>query len=131
MSSSCIPSLLLQSLYVVSLGPESGLGACEVLSGCSGCLSGEGDLDVERFVVSQEKEVDCREGVDWGLGKDLCSGLVVELGGGGNRSAAGVGSRSAVHADLEVFGGGSGDWDSMLDFEIDVDGGRGTSGGCH
>ena len=47
MSSSCIPSLLLQSLYIVSFGAESGLGASEVLGGGSGGLSGQGDLDIE------------------------------------------------------------------------------------
>ena len=123
MSSSCIPSLLLQSLYVVGLGPESGLGAREMLGGRSGCLSGQGDLDIEGLVVSQGKEVDCRQGVDWGLGKDLCSSLVVELGGGGNRSAAGVWSGGSVHADLEVFGVGRGNWDGVFDFDINVDGG--------
>ena len=123
MSSSCIPSFLLQSLYVVGLGPESGLGAREVLAGCPSGLSGQGDLDVEGLVVSQGKEVDCREGVDRGLGKDLCSGLVIELGGGGNRSAAGVGSGCSVHTDLEVLGAGRGNWDGVFDFNIDVNGG--------
>ena len=123
MSSSCVPSLLLQSLYVVGLGPESGLDASEVLGGGPGGLSGQGDLDVERLSVSQGKEVDRRHGVDC-VRVDALESLVVELRGGGG----GVGSRSAVHADLEVFGSGSGDWDSMFDFEIDVDGGRGGLG---
>ena len=123
MSSSCIPSLLLQSLYIVGLGPKSGLGAREVLGGCSRGLSGQGDLDVERLVVSQGKEVEGRDGVDWGFRKDCCSSFVVELRGGGNRSAAGVGSGCSVHADLEVFGAGRGNWDGMFDFDIDVNGG--------
>ena len=121
MASSCIPSLLLQSLYVVGLGVESCLGASEVLGGSSGGLSGQGDLDVERFSVSQGKEVDCREGVDRVLPGDRCSGLIIELGGGGNRRAAGVGSGCSVHADLEVFGAGRGNWDGVFDFDIDVD----------
>ena len=79
MASSCIPSLLLQSLYVVGLGPESGLGARKVLSCGSGGLSGQGDLDIEGLVVSQGKEVDGREGVDRGLSNNRCSGLVIEL----------------------------------------------------
>ena len=122
MSSSCIPSLLLQSLYVVGLGPESGLGPSEVLGGGSGGLSGQGDLDIEGFVVSQGKEVDGREGVDRVLPSDCCSGLVIELGGGGKRSAAGVGSGCSVHADLEVLGAGRGNWDGVFDFDIDVNG---------
>ena len=122
MSSSCIPSLLLQSLYVVCLGPESGLGAREVLACCSGGLSGQGDLDIEGFSVSQGKEVDRREGVDRGLAGNRCSSLVVELGGGGSRSAAGVGSGCSVHADLEVLSAGRGNWDGVFDFDIDVDG---------
>ena len=123
MSSSCIPSLLLQSLYVVGLGTESGLNTGEVLCGGSGGLSGQGDLDIEGLSVSQGKEVDRRHGVDR-VRVDVLDSLVVELRGGGG----GVGSRSAVHADLEVFGGGSGDWDSMFDLEVDVDGGRGGLG---
>ena len=123
MSSSCIPSLLLQSLYVVRLGAKSGLDAGEVLGRGSGGLSGQGDLDVERLSVSQGKEVDRRHGVDC-VRVDALESLIVELRGGGG----GVGSRSAVHADLEVFGGGSGHGDSMLDFEIDVDRGRGGLG---
>ena len=122
MSSSCIPSLLLQSLYVVGLGAEPGLNTGEVLRGGSGSLSGQGDLDVEGLSVSQGKEVDCRHGVDW-VRVNALDSLVVELRGGG-----GVGSRSAVHADLEVFGGGSGDWDGMFDLEVDVDGRRGSLG---
>ena len=47
MASSCVPSFLLQSLYVVGLGAESGLDTGEVLRGGSGGLSGQGDLDVE------------------------------------------------------------------------------------
>ena len=47
MSSSCIPSLLLQSLYVVGLGAEPGLYSGKVLGGGSGGLSGQGDLDIE------------------------------------------------------------------------------------
>ena len=121
MSSSCIPSLLLQSLYVVGLGSKSGLGAREVLTCRSRGLSGQGDLDVEGLVVSQGKEVVGREGVDRSLRKDCCSGLVVELRGGGNRSAAGVGSGCSVHADLEVLSTGRGNWDGMFDFDIDVD----------
>ena len=123
MSSSCVPSLLLQSLYVVGLGSESGLGAREVLDCPSRCLSSQGDLDVEGFVVSQGKEVECRDGVDRGLCSDRCSSSVIELGGGGNRSAAGVGSGCSVHADLEVLGAGRGNWDGVLDFNIDIDGG--------
>ena len=123
MSSSCIPSLLLQSLYVVGLGPKSGLGPSEMLGSGPGGLSGQGDLDVERFVVSQGKEVDGRDGVDRDLLKDRCSSVVVELGGGGNRSAAGVGSGCSVHADLEVLSAGRGNWDGVLDFDIDIDGG--------
>ena len=121
MSSSCIPSLLLQSLYVVSLGPESGLGTREVLDRPSSGLSGQGDLDVEGLTVSQGKEVEGRDGVDWTLISDLGASLVVELRGGDDGGAAGVGSRSSVHADLEVFGIGRGNWDSMLDFGVDVD----------
>ena len=131
MSSSCIPSLLLQSLYVVGLGSKSGLSAREVLSCCSRGLSGQGDLDVERLAVSQGKEVEGREGVDRGFLSDCCSGFVVELRGGGNRSAAGVGSGCSVHTDLEVLGVGRGNWDGVFDFDIDIDGGRGTSGGGH
>ena len=123
MSSSCIPSLLLQSLYVVGLCSESGLGAREVLCGGSGGLSCQGDLDVEGLSVSQGKEVDRRCGVDRVRVNSL-EGLVVELSGGGG----GVGSRSAVHADLEVFGGGTRDWDGMFDLEVDIDGGRGGLG---
>ena len=123
MSSSCIPSLLLQSLYVVCLGAESGLGAGEVLHGGSGGLSGQSDLDVGGFSVSQGEEVDRRHGVDR-VRVNALESLVVELRGGGG----GVGSRSAVHADLEVFGGGSGDWDGMFDLEVDVDGRRGGLG---
>ena len=122
MSSSCVPSLLLQSLYIICLGPESGLGAREVLACRSGGLSGQGDLDMEGFSVSQGKEVDGREGVDRGLAGDCCSSLVVKLGGGGNRSAAGVGSGCSVHADLEVFGAGRGNWNGVFDFDINVDG---------
>ena len=80
-------------------------------------------MDVERFSVSQGEEIDRRHRVDR-VHVDALESLVVELRGGGG----GVGSRSAVHADLEVFGGGSGDWDSMLDFEVDIDGGRGGLG---
>ena len=123
MSSSCIPSLLLQSLYVVGLGPKSGLGAREVLGGRSHGLSSQGNLDVEGLVVSQGKEVDCREGVDRNFRSDCSSSFIVELGGGGNRSAAGVGSGSSVHADLEVLGAGRGNWDGVFDFDIDIDGG--------
>ena len=123
MASSCIPSLLLQSLYVVSLGPESGLGAREVLGGCSSGLSGQGDLDIEGFAVSQGEEIDGRDGTDRGLPKDLCSSFVVELGDVGSRSAAGVGSGRSVHADLEVFGTGRGNWNDVFDFDIDVNGG--------
>ena len=127
MSSSCIPSLLLQSLYVVGLGVESGLNTGEVLRGGPGSLSGQGDLDVEGLSVSQGKEVDRRHRVDC-VRVDALESLIVELRGGGR----GVGSRSAVHADLEVFGGGSGDWDSMLDLEVDVDGrGGGLGVGRH
>ena len=114
MSSSCIPSLLLQSLYVVGLGPESGLGAREMLACRSSGLSGQGDLDVEGFVVSQGKEVDGRDGVDWGLTSDRCSGFIAELRGGGNRSAAGVGSGCSVHTDLEVLSVGRGNWMAHL-----------------
>ena len=121
MASSCISSLLLQSLYVIALGPESGLGARKVLDCCSRGLSGQGDLDVEGLVVSQGKEVEGREGVDWGLRNNRCSSIVVELGGGGNRSVAGVRSGCSVHADLEVFGAGRGNWDGVLDFDIDID----------
>ena len=123
MSSSCIPSLLLQSLYVVGLGPKPGLGACEVLGCSSSGLSGQGDLNVEGFVVSQGKEVDSRDGVDRGLAKDCCSSLVVELSGGGNGSAAGVWSGCSVHTDLEILGAGRGNWDGVFDFDIDVNGG--------
>ena len=123
MSSSCVPSLLLQSLYVVGLGPKPGLRSSEVLGGGPGGLSGQGDLDVEGLVISQGKEVDGREGVDRGLFNDCRSSVVVELGGGGNRSAAGVGSGCSVHADLEVLGAGRGNWDSVFDFDIDIDGG--------
>ena len=122
MSSSCIPSLLLQSLYVVCLGPESSLGTREVLDCPSRGLSGQGDLDIEGFAVSQGKEVDGRDGVDRTLVSGLCPSLVAKLGGGDNRGAAGVGSRSSVHADLEVFGAGRGNWDSMFNFGVDVDG---------
>ena len=122
MSSSCIPSLLLQSLYVVCLGPESGLGAREVLDGCSGGLSGQGDLNIEGLAVSHGEEIDGRDGADRGLPKDFCSNLVVELRGGGKRSVAGVGSGCSVHADLEVFGAGRGNWDGVFDFDIDVNG---------
>ena len=87
-----------------------------------GGLSGQGDLDVEGLVVSQGKEVDGRDGVERGLASDCRSGLVIKLGGGGNRSVAGVGSGCSVHADLEIFGTGRGNWDSMFDFDIDVDG---------
>ena len=101
--------------------------AGEVLCGGPGGLSGQGDLDVEGFSISQGKEVDRRHGVDRVCVNALES-LVVELRGGGR----GVGSRSAVHADLEVFGGGSGDWDSMLNLEVDVDGrGRDLGVGRH
>ena len=90
-------------------------------------MSGQSDLDVEGLSVSQGKEVDRRHGVDR-VRVDALESLVVELRGGGR----GVGSRSAVHADLEVFGGGSGDWNSMFDFEIDVDGrGGGLGVGRH
>ena len=89
----------------------------EVLRGGSGSLSGQGDLDVEGLSVSQGKEVDRRHGVDR-VRVDALESLVVELRGGGG----GVGSRSAVHADLEVLGGGTRDWDGMLDLEVDVDG---------
>ena len=123
MSSSCIPSLLLQSLYVVGLGAESGLDTGEVLRGGSGSLSGQGDLDVEGLSVSQGEEVDRRHGVDR-VRVDALESLVIELRGGGG----GVGSRSAVHADLEVLGGRSWDWDGMLDLEVDVDGRRGGLG---
>ena len=122
MSSSCIPSLLLQSLYVVGLGPESGLCPGKVLRGGSGGLSGQGDLDIEGFAVPQGKEVDGRDGVDQILSSDRCSGLVIELRGGGNRRSAGVRSGGSVHADLEVFGGGGRNWDGVFDFDIDVDG---------
>ena len=121
MSSSCIPSLLLQSLYVVGLGPKPSLGLGEVLGSGPGGLSGQGDLDVEGFVVSQGKEVDGRDGVDRGLLNDCCSGFVFELGGG-NRSDAGVGSGRSVHTDLEVFGAGRRDRDGVFDFDINVDG---------
>ena len=131
MSSSCIPSLLLQSLYVVGLCSESGLGVREMLNRSSGSLSGQGDLDIEGLAVSQGKEVEGREGVDWAFISGLCVGLVAELRGGDNGGATGVGSRSSVHVDLEVFGTGRGDWDSMLDLVVDVDGGRSTSGGGH
>ena len=117
MSSSCIPSLLLQSLYVVGFGAKPGLDTGEVLRGRSGGLSGQGDLDIEGFSVSQGEEVDCRHGVDC-VRVDTLESLIVELRGGGG----GVGSRSAVHSDLEVFGGGSGDWDGMFDFEVNIDG---------
>ena len=127
MSSSCISSLLLQLLYVVGLGAESSLDSGEVLSGGPGGLSGQGDLYIEGFSVSQGEEVDRRHGVDW-VRVNAFESLVVELRGGGG----GVGSRSAVHADLEVFGGGSGHWDSMLDLEVDVDGrGGGLEVGRH
>jgi hypothetical protein len=123
MSSSRIPSLLLQSLYVVGLGAEPCLGPGEVLGGRSGGLSSQGDLDIEGLSISQGKEVDRRHGVDR-VCVDALKSLVVELRGGGG----GVGSRSAVHADLEVFGGGSRDWDSMFDFKVDIDGRRGGLG---
>ena len=123
MSSSCIPSLLLQSLYVVGLGPESGLGAREVLGRCSSRLPGEGDLDVEGLSVSQGEEVDRRHGVDRGLAGDCCSSLFIELGGGGKRRSAGVGSGGSVHADLEVLGAGRGNWNGLFDFDINIDGG--------
>ena len=127
MSSSCIPSLLLQSLYVVGLGAEPGLHTGEVLRGRSGGLSGQGDLDIKGLSISQGEEVDRRHGVDR-VRVDALESLVIELRGGGG----GVGSRSAVHADLEVFGGGSGDWDSMFDFGVDVDGrGGGLKVGRH
>ena len=93
------------------------------MGGSSGGLSGQGDLDVEGLVVSQGKEVDRREGVDRIPLLNCCSGLVIELGGGGNRRSAGVGSGSSVHADLEVFRSGRGNWDGVLDFDIDVNGG--------
>ena len=93
------------------------------MGGGSGGLSGQSDLDVEGLSVSQGEEVDRRHGVDW-VRVDALESLVVELRGGGGR----VGSRSAVHADLEIFGGGSGDWDGMLDLEVDVDGRRGGLG---
>ena len=128
MSSSCIPSLLLQSLYIVCLGPELSLGTCKVLDCPSRGLSGQGDLDVEGLVVSQGEEVEGRDGVDRGLINDRCSSLIVELGSGGNRSAAGVGGRCSVHADLEVFSGGSGDRNGMFDFGVDIDGRRGGLG---
>ena len=120
MSSSCIPSLLLQSLYVVGLGAKSRLCASEVLGGGSGGLSGQSDLDVGGLSVSQGKEIDRRHGVDC-VRADALESLVVELRGGGG----GVGSRSAVHADLEVFGGRTRDWDGMFDLKVDVDGRRG------
>ena len=123
MSSSCIPSLLLQSLYIVTLCPEFGLSACEVLDRSLGGLPGQGDLDIKGLAVSQGKEVEGREGVDWALISSLCVSLIAELRGGDHRGATGVGSRSSVHADLEVFGTGRGDWDSMLDLGVDVDGG--------
>ena len=123
MSSSCIPSLLLQSLYVVGLGPESGLGAREVLGGCPSGLSGQGDLDIGGLAVSQGEEIDGSDGADRGLPKDFCPSLVVELRGVGSRSVAGVGSGCSVHADLEVLGTGRGNWDGVFDFGIDVNGG--------
>ena len=127
MSSSGIPSLLLQSLYVVGLRAEPGLYSGKVLGGGSGSLSGQSDLDVEGFSVSQGEEVDRRHGVDR-VRVDALESLVVELRGGGG----GVGSRSAVHADLEVFGSGSGDWDSMFNLEVDVNGrGGGLRVGRH
>ena len=127
MASSRVSSLLLQSLYVVGLGTESCLGASEVLGGGSGGLPGEGDLDVRGFSISQGEEVDCRHGVDR-IRVDTLESLVVELRGGGG----GVGSGSAVHADLEVFGSGPGDWNSVLDFEVDMDGrGGGLGVGRH
>ena len=122
MSSSCIPSLLLQLLYVVGLGPESGLGAREMLDCPSCCLSGQGDLDVEGLVVSQGKEVEGRDGVDRALASDLGSGLVAELRGRDDGGGAGVGSRSSVHADLVVFGVGGGNWNGVFDLGIDIDG---------
>ena len=79
-------------------------------------------MDIEGFAISQGKEVDGREGVDWGLASDFCSSLVVELGGGDNGGAARVGSRSSVHADLVVLSAGRGDWDSMFNFDVDIDG---------
>ena len=103
------------------------MDASEVLGGGPGGLSGQGDLDVEGLSISQGEEVDRRHGVDR-VRVDALESLVVELRGGGG----GVGSRSAVHADLEVFGGGSGDWDSMFDFGVDVDGRvRGLGVGRH
>ena len=127
MSSSCIPSLLLQSLYVVGLGTKPGLDVGEVLRGRSGGLSGQGDLDVEGFSVSQGKEIDRRHGVDC-VRVDALESLIVELRGGGG----GVGSRSAVHSDLEIFGGRTRDWDGMLDLEVDIDGrGGGLNVGRH
>ena len=53
MSSSCVLSLLLQSLYVVGLGPEAGLCAGEMLDGGPIGLLGQGDLDIEGFSVAQ------------------------------------------------------------------------------
>ena len=90
---------------------------------CSSHLSGQGDLDIEGLAVSQGKEVDGREGVDWGLASDLGSSLVVELGGVGSRRVDGVGSGGPVHADLIVFGAGRRDWDGMFGLNVDVNGG--------
>ena len=93
----------------------------KVLDRSSSGLSGQGDLDVEWLAISQGKEVEGREGVDRALISGFCAGLVAELRGGDNGGAAGVGSRSLVHTDLEVFGTGRMDWDSMFDFVVDVD----------
>ena len=122
MSSSCIPSLLLQSLYVVGLGLEPSLDVGEVLDGCSGGRSGQGELDSGGFSIAQGKEVDGRDRVDWTLVSGLQVDLLTELGNGDVGRGSGVGSRSIVHADLEVFDGGGGDWDSMFDVSVDVDG---------
>ena len=80
-------------------------------------MSGQGDLDIKGLSVSQGKEVDRRHGVDSVLVNAL-EGLILELRGNGG----GVGSRSAVHSDLEIFGGRTRDWDGMFDLEVDVDG---------
>ena len=90
-------------------------------------MSGQGDLDIEGFSVSQGEEVNRRHGVDR-VRVNALESLIVELRGGGG----GVGSRSAVHPDLEVFGGGARDWDGMFDLEVDIDGrGGGLNVGRH
>ena len=121
MSSSCISSLLLQLLYIISLGPEPGLDVSEVLGGCSGGLSGQGDLDIGGLSIPQGKEVAGRDGVNRALISDFQADLFTKLGGNDIRGGNRIGSGSSVHTDLEVFSSRSGDWDSMLDVVVDID----------